>query len=70
MARPRAARYADWSGLPNRDDRLKYSVQVTDLNVAVFAPRIHEGMDWGAVGPGKLLGKRTPANEPVTLQIA
>ena len=36
------------------------------LNVAGFAPRIHEGMDRGAVGPGKLLGKRTPANEPAT----
>ncbi len=52
MARPRASRTCDWSGLPSRDDRLKYSVQAIGLNVAVLAPRIHEGMDRGAVGPG------------------
>jgi hypothetical protein len=71
MARPRASRFADWSDLPHRDDRKKYSVQATGLKAAEIAPPIHEGMDRGAVGPGLLRpGKRTPANEPATQKIA
>lgn len=70
MARPDASRSDDWSDLPHRDDRKKYSVQATGLKAAEFAPPIHEGMDRGAVGPDEPRpGKRTPANEPATQQI-
>lgn len=52
VARPRVARCPDWSGLPNRDDRKKLSVQALGLKSLRLRRRIHEGMDRGAVGLG------------------